>query len=129
MVPYESVVSQLPQKATSKLQANINVNVAATFKESINASIAFLGATSDTVWNMDETSVLFNPCPDSSIAVSGGKSISIHVPGNEKLRCPVTFTISAARKKHTPVIIFKGEKRPPRFNPPYGVFVVFQKVA
>ena len=80
-----------------------------TLSETVNENMRTLSVNRSRLWNMDETSILFNPCTTTTIDLAGRNSIRVYTRGNAKLRCTVALTIPATGQKHDPFVIFKGD--------------------
>jgi transposase-like protein len=62
------------------------------------------------VLNMDQTPVPFTLASNTTLNLSGERTITIRQTGKEKTRCTVSLTVSADGDKLKPMVIFKGER-------------------
>ena len=61
------------------------------------------------IFAMDETACWFNMPSDTTIDVTGAKSVSVKTTGHEKNHFTVVLTAKADRTKMKPFIVFKGK--------------------
>ena len=69
------------------------------------------------ILNMDETPMYFDMAHDTTYAPIGAKDVAVSTTGYSKLRFTVVLTISAAGRRHKPMIIFKNLKNIPKLKP------------
>jgi hypothetical protein len=65
----------------------------------------------DSIWNMDETSVYFEPTQASTIDVVGRKHVPAKSTGKESTRATAALTVSASGAKLAPFLIFKAQHK------------------
>ena len=63
-----------------------------------------------TIWNFDETSVLFADCPETTLEIGGKRHIGLASGSNNKLRCTVVLFVNNFGEKMPPIIIIKVPK-------------------
>ena len=68
------------------------------------------------ILNMDETPMYFDMAHDTTYAPIGAKDVAVSTTGYSKLRFTVVLTISAAGRRHKPMIIFKNLKNIPKLK-------------
>ena len=68
------------------------------------------------ILNMDETPIYFDMATDTTYDQKGAKDVPVKTTGYGKMRFTVVLTVSAAGRKHKPMIIFKNLKSVPKLK-------------
>ena len=69
------------------------------------------GYSLDSIWNMDETPVYFEPTQATTIDVVGRKHVPAKSTGKESTRATAALTVSASGEKLAPFLIFKAQHK------------------